>query len=171
MSILDTALKKSKDFLKSIKKETKKVSRNFIKDWRRKYADRKSVDKFKEGSLLAFTYNALDKNNKFDKKPLIVCLGFAKPRGKIKANKYIYGLNLHWLPKNQRVLLASLIVEMLKRKKGKLDYEDVKPLIKKFEGSPILRMYVVRRISQKIIKMPEDVYLRAASIDFAQWSA
>ena len=170
MNILDKALKKAKDFVKSIKKDTKKVARNFIKDWKRKYSDKKSIDKFKEGSLLTFTYDALDKTHKFDKKPLIVCLGFAKPRGKIKANKYIYGLNLHWLPESRRVLLASLVVEMLKQKNGKLDYNDIKPLIKQFEGSPILRMYVVRRISQKIIKMPEDVYLRAASIDYAQWS-
>jgi hypothetical protein len=170
MGILKKALDKSKKFLKSLKKDTKKVSRNFIKDFKRKYSDKKTIDKFKPGTLLNFRYNALDKTKKFDKNPLIVCLGFAKPRGKIKANKYIYGLNLHWLPQNQRVLLASLVVEMLNDKKDKLEYNDIKPLLKRFEGSPILRMYVVRRVSSKIIKLPKDVYLRAASIDFADWS-
>jgi len=169
MNIFKKAFDKAKEFVKSIKTDAKKVSRKFIKDWKRKYTNKKSIDKFKPGSLLTFTYNALHKEHKFDKKPLIVCLGFAKPRGKIKSKKYIYGLNLHWLPQNQRVLLASLIVEML-NKKPDLEYEDIKPLLKKFEGSPILRMYVVRRISQKIMKLPKDIYLRAASIDYAEWS-
>ena len=140
MNILKKALDKSKEFVKSLKKETKKASRSFIKDFKRKYTDKKTVDKFNPGTLLNFHYNALDKTKKFDKNPLILCLGFAKPRGVIKANKYVYGLNLHWLPQNQRVLLASLVVEMLNKKNDKLEYDDIKPLLKKFEGSPILRM-------------------------------
>ena len=168
-NILGKAFDKAKDFVKSIKKDTKNIKRKFVKDFKRKYTDKKTVDRLQAGSLITFDYNALDNTKKFDKKPLIVSLGFAKPRGKIKANKYIYGLNLHWMPENKRVLLASLIVEMLNKKKV-LDYSDVKPLLKMFEGSPILRMYVVRRISNRVVKMPKEVYLRAASIDFADWS-
>ena len=163
-NILKKAFNKAKDFINITKKEVKKVKRDFVKDFKRKYTSTKTVDKFEAGSLVTFTYNALDKTKKFDKKPLILSLGFSKKFGRQR----FLGLNLHHLPESQRVLLASLVVEMLKKKK-KLTYNDVLPLIKKFKGSPILRMYAMRRVSKKVIKMPQDIYLRAASIDYATW--
>ncbi len=159
MNIFKAAQKKAQNFLKSTKKELKKTKQSFVKDFKRKYTNKKTAKSLMPGSLIAFEYNALDQDSKYDKKPFIVSLGQSKSN-----SKHILGLNLHWIKsESQRVLLASLIVEMLEKKNGKLVYDDIKPLIKKFEGSPILRQYAVRRISQKVIKMPTDVYLRAAT--------
>ena len=165
MNILKKAAQKAKDFLKNTKKEIKTTKRDFVKNFKRKYTHKKTVQRLEAGNLLTFTYNALDATKKFDKKPLIVSLGRSQ-----KHKKRLLGLNLHWLPENQRVLLASLIVEMLDKKNGKLVYNDIKPLIKRFQGKPILRMYAIHRISQKVIEMPTDVYLRAASIPYEEWS-
>ncbi len=164
MNLLQKAADKAKKFLQNTKNTLKKTKRDITKEFKRKYLGKKNPSNFIPGKLLTFEYNAIDADKVFDKKPLIVCLGFPKD-----SNKHILGLNVHWLPEMQRVLLASLISTMLE-KKDKLEYEDIKPLIKKFEGSPILRRYAIRRISPKVVEMPRDVYLRAASLDYADWS-
>jgi len=165
MNIFKKAAQKAKNFIKQAGKEIKTTKRDFVKQFKRKYTGKKKPSNFKPGQLITFTYNALDASKKFDKKPLVVSLGLSKNN-----NKHFLGLNVHWMPENQRVLLGSLIVEMLNKKNGKLDYEDIKPLIRKFEGKPILRRYAIRRVSPKVIELPQDVYLRACSIDYAQWS-
>ena len=156
-NIFKRAADKAKDFLKSTKKELKKTKKDFVKQFKRKYTDKKTKDKLVAGSLLTFEYNAIHKEHTYDKRPFIVSLGQSKDN-----KKHILGLNINWIKdESKRVLLASLIVEMLEKKKV-LMYEDIKPLLRKFEGSPVLRRYAVRRISQKVIKMPTEVYLRAA---------
>jgi len=166
MNIFNKAKDKAKTFLNTIKKELKSTKKTFVKNFKRKYANKKTKDSLKAGSLISFDYNALHKQHMYDKKPFIVSLGQSKNN-----KKHILGLNLHHIREEKnRVLLASLIVEMLNKNNGKLVYEDIKPLIKKFEGSPILRQYAVRRISQRIIKMPTDVYLRASTMTIGDFS-
>jgi len=165
MGILDKAIKRAKNFIKDTKKTLKTTKRDIVKDFKRKYTGKKQPSNFKPGKMLAFQYNAIDETKKFDKKPLVMSLGLSKDN-----KKHFYGINIHWMPENQRILLASLLTEMLEKKGGELDYNDVKPLLKKFEKSPILRRYAIRRVSPKVIEMPSDVYLRAASFDFSDWS-
>lgn len=151
--------------MKDIKKTLKKQKRDLAKTFKRKYMGAKQPSNFKPGALISFKYDAIDVTKKFDKNPLVVSLG-----NPMDSKKDMMGINLHWLPVNQRVLLASLVVELLEKKNGKLEYTDVKPLLNKFKNNPILRRYKIRRISPKVIQMDTDVYLRAASIDFADWS-
>jgi len=166
MNIFKKAQQKAKNFLDATKKELKKTKSSFVKEFKRKYTDKKTKESLEAGNLLTFEYNAIDKTEKYDKRPFIVSLGQSQ-----KNKKHILGLNLHHIKsESQRVLLASLIVEMLEKKK-KLYYKDVKSLIKKFEGSPILRQYAVRRISQKVIRMPQEVYLRAATFTQGDFSS
>jgi len=165
MGILDKAVKRAKQFVKDTKKTLKATKRSIIKDFKRKYTDKKQPSNFKPGKMITFQYDAIDDTKKFDKNPLVMSLGLAKDN-----KKHFYGINIHWMPKNQRILLASLLTEMLDKKGGELDYNDVKPLLKKFEKSPILRRYAIRGVSPKVIEMPSEVYLRAASFDFADWS-
>jgi len=166
MGIYSDALKKAKEFIKATKKEVKTTKRDFVKHFKRTYMDTKSKSSLEAGSLLTFDYNAIDKDKTFDKRPFIVSLGQSK-----KNKKHVIGLNINWIKdEKQRILLASLIVEMLNKKNDKLEYDDIKPLLKKFEGSPVLREYAVRRISQKVIKMPKEVYLRAATFTKGDFS-
>lgn len=164
MNIFKTAAEKAKNFFKDIKKMSRKAKKEIVRKFKKEYKTNKSPSSFKPGTLVTFRYNAIHKENKYDASPLCVMLGNSRDN-----KKHVYGLNIHWMPEKQRVLLASLVVEMLKKKNGKLEYKDVKPLMKRFEGSPILRRYAVRRISQKVIQMPEDMYLAAASISYPEW--
>jgi len=161
-NIFKKASQKAKSFFKATKKTLKKIKKSFVKD-KKKYTVKKTAKNFKPGSLITFRYDALDKSKQFDKNPLVLSLGLSKQN-----NKHFLGLNLHWLPESQRVLVASLIIEMLD-KNPNLMYDDVKPLIKRFEKSPILRRYAIRRVSQKVIQMPEDMYMASASISYPEW--
>jgi len=163
--VLGKAMARTKNFLKDTKKTLNKNKREFVKSFKREYTGKKQPKNFMPGALITFEYDAIDAVKKFDKTPLCVMLGPAKDNP-----KHAMGLNVHWLPMNQRVALASLVVEMLEQKNGKLEYEDIKPILRKFEGSPILRRYAIRRVSSKVIQMPPEVYLRAASLDAADWS-
>lgn len=165
MDIFKKASQMAKDFFKDIKNLTKKAKKEIVRKMKKEYKVNKSPSSFAPGTLVTFRYNALDATKKFDKSPLCVMLGLARDNP-----KHAFGLNVHWLPEKQRVLLASLVVEMLKAKKGKLEYKDIKPLMKKFEGSPILRRYAIRRVSQKVIQMPVEQYLAAAEISFPEWN-
>jgi hypothetical protein len=165
-NILKDAQKKAKDFYKILRKENKGMKKRFAKDYVKKYGVSKTAKAFKPGALVSFKYDALHKEHKFDKSPLVISLGDSKKNG----NNYFLGLNIHWLPEKQRVLVASLIVEMLEMNNGILKYEDIKPVMKIFKNSPVLRMYIKKRVSSKVILMEKDVYLRAASIDYASWS-
>lgn len=162
--LFSRAAKKAKQFFKDIKNYPKKRKAEIAKQIK-KNKFKKNPKHFKAGNFLTFRYNAIDQTKKFDKNPLIISLGNPKDN-----KKHILGLNIHWMKESQRVLLASLIVEIKDKNGGKVYYEDIKPLIKKFEGSPILRRYAVRRISQTIIQMPEDQYLAAAAISYPEWS-
>ena len=164
MNILKRAYNAGKKFLQSLKGEPKGTNKKFAKDFAKKKTNKRK-DHFEPGSLITFKYDAKHKQHKFDKNPLVVSLGYSKKYGK----NYFLGLNLHWFPKNRRVLIASLIVEMLKDRNGKLVYEDVKPLMKMFEDTPMLRMYIIKRVSKKVLKLEPDVYKRAASLDYADW--
>jgi len=161
--LFSKAKKKAKDFLRAAKNTLKSIKKSIVKD-KKKYTTKKTASTFKPGNLLTFRYNALDQTKKFDKNPLIVCLG--SPRDN---SRHTLGLNLHWLPENQRVLLASLVIEMLEKNNGVLVYNDIKPLIQKFKGSPILRRYAIRRISNQVISMPQDMYLASATITYPEW--
>jgi len=164
-SLLKKAATAAKSFKKNFRKLGNKAKKEFLRKFKKENKTKKTPKSFREGNLLFFRYNAIHDKHKFDKNPLIICLGHSKQN-----NKHILGLNVHWMPENQRVLLASLVVEMRKKKKD-LVYEDIKPLMKRFEGSPILRRYAIRRISNSIIQMDEEEYLAAASISFPEWSS
>ena len=167
-NIFKKAAQRAKNFIKDTKKTLRTTKSTIIKDFKRKYTGKKQAKNFLPGTMLSFHYDAIDSDKKFDKAPLVICLGLSRDN-----KKHFLGLNLNWMPQSKRVLLASLVTEMLEKKKGRLVYEDVKPLIKKFEGSPILRRYAIRRVSSKIIQMPTDVFLSAARFtgpDFNQKS-
>lgn len=166
MNIFKKAADMAKNFLKDIKLMSRKARRELVSKMKKEYKTNKTPSSFAPGTLVTFRYNALDATKKFDKSPLCVMLGLARDN-----KKHAYGINLHWLPEKQRVLLASLVVEMLKKNNGKLTYEDIKPLMRKFHNSPILRRYAIRRVSQKVIQMPPEQYLAAADISFPEWSS
>jgi hypothetical protein len=152
-----------KDKLSSIRRNAKKI----IKDIKRDFMGSKKMSNFKPGTMLAMNYMAKDATKKFDKNPLIICLG--PPKNKEMRKTHTFGLNMHWMPVKDRVKVASFFVELNKKRNGELRYDDVRPFMNKFKGSPVLRMYIIKNIGTKVIEMPPEQFLTAAAIPTEKW--
>jgi len=159
---LSNVVKNAKTFIKDKVKSIKKNAKKIFKDIKKDFSRSKSPKQFKPGSMITFTYDAKFKDGTiWDKKPLIICLGWSQnPKYQ---RKNFYGLNFHHLSLKDRVYLATFFAE-LSEKRGGVTYKDVKPFMKKFGKSKVLRQYIYKRVSGKVIEMPTDVFLSAAAI-------
>ena len=61
----------------------------------------KQLREFKPGTIFLGRYDAKDKKQVYDKRPLVIIL---KVRG-----KYILGLNFHWIPYTFRIKIVKII--------------------------------------------------------------
>ena len=145
-----------KDEYKNIKKNAKKVWNNL----KQTTGTNKTRKVFEAGNLVAFNYDAKHKQKKYDKNPLVIMLG---PSRKYK-DLYL-GLNIHWIKNPQeRTAIASYFLELKNKRNGTLVYDDVKPWIKKYKDSPVLRSYYYNRVSKRVYQMEDEQYLVAAAI-------
>lgn len=105
------------------------------------------------GNFLIYKYNAKDKKRVFDKTPLVFVLRVSK--------SYMLGLNLHWLPLGLRKTFVKIIFKLnssniRKSKPLEVDYYQLKPFLKKFGMVPVIRLYIKSRISQQVVKIPNE---------------
>ena len=164
--VIKNTKKAIKDFFKNTYKKIKKKAKEIYRKIDREYGNHKKPSNFLPGKLIHYRYNAKDKTKKFDKNPLLICLGPSRKHPKT----HFLGLNLHWMPMQDRVAVASFFLELRKKRGGVLTYDDIKPWISKFEGHPVLRMYIIKRVSDKVIEIPDDeMYLVAASLPTEVW--
>ena len=166
-NFMSNVVSKAKGFIKDKYKSIKKSAKKIFRDIKKEFMQPKSKMKFKAGSLIAMNYNAKDATRRFDRSPLIICLGWSQ-NPKLRYSHF-YGLNLHWMPMKDRVYIASFFTA-LNEKKGGIQYGDIKPFLHKFKGSPVLRMYIYKNISGKVIAMPREHFLTAASIPGEVWA-
>ena len=159
MGIIKTALKKAKDFIRKNYNTIKKNAKKIWREMKASSANKKTRKTFLPGNLVAFNYNAKHANKPYDKNPLVIMLGPSK-----KYKDLYLGLNIHWMKRNERVSVASFFLELREKRKGKLVYNDIKPFLKLYKGSPILRSYYYNRVSNKVYEMSEDMYLSAAAV-------
>ena len=165
-NFIKNAVSKAKDFFKKKYKDIKRSAKNIVKHLRQNASDKKEWARVaKPGAMIQYKYNAKDKTKKFDKQPLIISLGPSKQN---KGN--YYGINIHWLPVKDRVSIASFFIELKKKRKGKLTYNDIKPFLSKFKNHPALRQYIFKRVGNRVIYINDDeLFLAAAAIDTADW--
>ena len=158
---LKTAWKNAKAFTKKTAKKIKRKASEIWREIRNSTGTSRSKEMFKPGSLIAFHYDAKHKEFDYDKNPLVISLGPSK-----KYKGLYLGLNVHWVNMDERIALASYFLELKKKRKGKLVYDDVKPFVKKYQKSkkPILRSYIYTRVSKKVYVLDDDMYLSAAAI-------
>ena len=167
-NFITNAAAKAKEFLKTSISNLKKKAKSFVKELKKDFLGSKSPKNFQAGKMIAFQYKAKDATKKFDKSPLVISLGYSQNPKHSKS--HFFGLNLHWLPMKDRVSVASFFTELNKKRGGKLTYSDVKPFLKKFRGYPVVRQYIIKNVSNKVIEMPADQFMGAASVPTEQWS-
>ncbi len=157
-NFIKNAAAKAKEFLKTSTSKLKKVGKNFLNSLNNQQKT-KTPKMIKPGNLVSFQYNAKFKDRtRWDRAPLVIMLG---PSMTTKGN--FYGLNIHHLPMKDRVSIASFFIELRKKRHGKLTYNDIKPFMTKFGGSPVLRQYIFSRVKNKVFVIDEDMFLVAAA--------
>lgn len=126
--------------------DTIKLIKNLIKE--------KSITKDKglhAGNVVMFQYNPKDKSQPFDRTPLCLVLR--------KSASYTIGINFHWCPIPMRKILLGFIFKLNKKnvkenKPLEISWAHIKPFLFKTGYAPIIRIYINKRISHKLIKIP-----------------
>lgn len=161
-SFMKGVVNNAKSFIKDKLKDVKKYSKDIMRKIRKEYLGGKQRSNFLPGKMISYQYKAKDTTKTYDRVPLGICLG--PPKNKKLQKTHFYLLNFHWMPIKDRVAVASFFVELNKKRKGKLTYKDVQPFLSKFKGNQVLRMYIIDNVSQKVIEMPDDMFLTAAAV-------
>ena len=103
------------------------------------------------GRILMFGYHAKDATQRYDATPLVIVLKFSK--------NYMLGINFHWCPIPLRISLINWIfkrnkVNVQRNKPLDLTYQDLKRIIKSKAYRPIIRLYIVKRMSNRCVRIP-----------------
>lgn len=122
---------------------------------------------FIPGNMLFYRYDAKLKENTYDKSPLMIVL--RKSRG------YILGINFHWTPIPLRLILLKYILQMNKNNIRNnmplhITYNMLKPIIKKLNLGPVIRLYIFGRISRRGLVVPPSMWLSAAKLKSESFS-
>jgi len=118
----------------------------------------KSKD-FYPGALIMYVYDAQDKTQAFDQRPLGLILGHSK--------KYTLALNFNWCPPKLREKIMDGIMKQNKAniKKNRpltVNYNTVKALVKGL--GPVVRLYINSRISPKGVVVPSYQYYKVINL-------
>jgi len=110
-----------------------------------------SRSNLKPGHLIFSEYNAKDKENTYDRTPLVLILRINK--------KHTLGLNFHWIPFSMRVNLVKRIIDMnavniRNRKALQFNYGQLKPMLKSLGYAPCIRLYINNRFNRNGVVIP-----------------
>jgi len=114
---------------------------------------KRSIDKneLKPGHLFFTHYNAKNKEQTYDKTPLVLVLR--------RNASHTLGLNFHWIPMSMRINLVKHIMEINKtrikhRKSLIFNYRQLKPMLKSLGYAPCIRLYINKRFSKQGVIIP-----------------
>ncbi len=122
---------------------------------------------FHAHNMLFYRYDAKDKDNIYDKSPLVFVLR--------KSKGYVLGLNLHWCSTPQRLILIKYILQMNKQNIRQnlplnITYAILKPVIQKLGLSSVIRLYIFSRISRRGLVVPPEFWMQAAKLKSESFS-
>lgn len=151
-----------KSQLRTITRLSRQNSKEYIKALLQA-RKRLNKDDLMVGNLIWTSYNAKDKTQPWDKKPMFLVL--SRSRG------YTLGLNWHWLPVSMRVKLLQLILQINKNKRKdevfSIRYKELKPLLKKLGYYPCIRLYINKRLGRNCVNIPHEQFPSCAVLDTA----
>lgn len=155
-----------------IKELSSQESYNKVKDLlkeKRKF----SKNDMKPGNLIFTFYNAKDKEQTYDKTPLVLILR--------RSQRYTLGLNFHWIPLSMRLNLIKTIIRMNEKeiKRGSplnFSYSKLRPMLKSLGYAPCIRLYINTRLANRGVIIPperlgEVARLKAETFTAGRYSA
>jgi len=148
---------KNKEFTTS---QSIKLVKSMLKD----NSYKKQRDKLQIGDLFFGVYDAKNKDEVYNKRPFVLLLK--------KNSKHMLGIAFSWAPLPLRVILVKKILQMNKRniKEGKaleFSYKDLKPFLKKIGFAPVVRKYIISRMSSNVVLIPSEHLMTAARLQTA----
>lgn len=113
------------------------------------------------GNLIFAFYNAKDKEQTYDRTPLILTLR--------RNGTHTLGLNFHWIPLNMRVNLIKHIIRLNEKniknnKPLQFSYEQLKPMLKTLGYAPCIRLYINKRIGSSGVVIPPERLMEVARL-------
>lgn len=113
------------------------------------------------GNLIFTFYNAKNKEQSYDRTPLVLILR--------RNASHTLGLNFHWIPLSMRLNLIKQIVRMNERniknnKPLEFSYEQLKPMLKSLGYAPCIRLYINKRISNTGVVIPPERLMEVARL-------
>lgn len=113
------------------------------------------------GNLIFTFYDAKNKEETYDKTPLILVLK--------RGSSHTLGLNFHWLPMKMRLNLIKHIIGINKKnikenKPLEFSFEQLKPMLKALGYAPCIRLYINKRISSTGVVIPPDRLIETAKL-------
>ena len=107
----------------------------------------------KVGRILMYQYNAKDSTQRYDFTPFTIVLGVSK--------SYMLGINLHWCPIKMRLSLINWIFKRNKQniknnKPLSISYQDLKGILRSKAYRPIIRCYIIKRMSKRSVLIPYE---------------
>jgi hypothetical protein len=125
------------------------------------------VKSFMPGTMLFYRYDAKNKENTYDKSPLVFVL--RKSRG------YMLGLNLHWCPIPLRLILINFVLKANRQNIRSnmplnISYAMLKPVISKLGLNSVIRLYIFGRISRRGVVVPPEFWTSAAKLKSESFS-
>jgi len=138
--------------------QAEKDAYNSFKKLMAKPTKLKSSD-FYPGALIMYVYDAMDKSQAYDNRPLGLILGRSK--------KYTLALNFNWCPPKLREKILDGIMKQNKanikaNRPLRVNYQTVKKLVKGL--GPVVRLYINKRISPKGVVVPSYQYYKIVNL-------
>lgn len=113
------------------------------------------------GNLVFTFYNAKDKNNTYDRTPLVLILR--------RNGTHTLGLNFHWIPLSMRLNLIKHIIRINaknieRNKRLVFSYRELRPMLKSLGYAPCIRLYINSRINKKGVVIPPERLIEVARL-------
>lgn len=156
-------------FEKQIRKDLKtKTTRqeeteaiNLVKSMMKKRAVNLKTTHMKFCNMIFYRYMAKDKTKPFDRTPMILTLS--------ASSTHLLGLNLHWCPVPLRIAFLRQVLNLNLQyiRSGKpfvFNYKMAKPLIMRLNLKPIIKLYIIKRMSTKVVHIPPELWLTASKL-------
>jgi hypothetical protein len=160
MSITSKISSVWKSLNKKIKELTTSQSNKKVKDLIKEKKKLKKRD-LRPGNLIFTTYDAKDKEQTYDKTPLVLILR--------RNGTHTLGLNFHWIPLSMRINLIKIIIQMNVQniQRGRplqFTYENLRPLLKQFGYAPVIRLYINNRLGGVGVVIPPERLIEVARL-------
>jgi len=156
-----------------------KLGRSFRKPFKKKIAELSPTESFKRvkellkekrlmkradlvpGNLIFTFYDAKDKEQTYDRTPLMLILR--------RNGTHTMALNFHWIPMSMRLNLIKTIIGLnasnIKRNQPLVfNYKDLRPLLKSMGYAPVIRLYINARISKQGVVIPPERLMEVARL-------